>query len=225
MIYFKSIYLYTKASIFFIFFSPIMILCTIFFPSQLYKFARFISKGIFMSFNIKIKIIGEFPVDGPYILMHNHTSFLDLFLLPTIIKGKYTGIIAKKNFNIPIIGYLLRKLKAIPIQRSNISSAKESIKLAESLVGKGFHIAIFPEGTRTITGKLNPFKKGGFHMAINTNTKILPILVQGLYSIKPKTRWTIIPGTVQLTIHEPVEVLNKTVDELLTEVESIYLKY
>ncbi len=224
MSYFKSLYLYTKASIFFIFFAPIMILCTIFFPSQLYKFARFISKGVFRSFNIKINTIGDFPIDGPYILMHNHTSFLDLFLLPTIIKGKYTGIIAKKNFKIPIIGHLLKKLNAIPIQRSNISAAKESIKLAENLIRKGFHIAIFPEGTRTITGKLNAFKKGGFHMAVNTKTKILPIIVKGLYTIKPKTRWTIIPGTVQLTIKEPIEVVNKTVEELLNEVESIYLK-
>ena len=224
MSYFKSLYLYAKASIFFIFFAPIMILCTIFFPSQLYKFARFISKGVFRSFNIKINTIGDFPIDGPYILMHNHTSFLDLFLLPTIIKGKYTGIIAKKNFKIPIIGHLLKKLHAIPIQRSNISAAKESIKLAENLIRKGFHIAIFPEGTRTITGKLNAFKKGGFHMAVNTKTKILPIIVKGLYTIKPKTRWTIIPGTVQLTIKEPIEVVNKTVEELLNEVESIYLK-
>ncbi len=224
MTYFKSIYLYIKASVFFIVFAPIMILCTMCFPSQLYNFARFISKGIFRSFNITINIIGEFPIDGPYILMHNHTSFLDLFLLPTIIQGKYTGIIAKKNFNIPIIGYLLKKLHAIPIQRSNSSSAKESIKLAEDLIRKGFHIAIFPEGTRTLTGKLNSFKKGGFHMAVNTQTKILPIIVEGLYTIKPKTRWTIIPGTVKLIIQEPVDVLNKTVTELLNEVESIYLK-
>ena len=225
MIYFKSIYLYTKASIFFIFFSPIMILYTIFFPSQLYKFARFISKGIFMSFNIKIKIIGEFPVDGPYILMHNHTSFLDLFLLPTIIKGKYTGIIAKKNFSIPLIGSILKQLHAIPINRSNIKSAKESIAIAEQFLQKGFHIAIFPEGTRTINGKLNPFKKGGFHMAINTNTKIIPIIVQGLYNIKPKTRWTIQPGTVNIIINDPIETTNKNIDTLLSEVESIYLDY
>ena len=91
--------------------------------------------------------------------MHNHSSFLDLFLLPTIIEGKYTGIVAQKNFRIPIVGSLLKKLNAIPIQRSNLNAAKHSIQLAEDLIKKGFHIAIFPEGTRTITGKISKFKK------------------------------------------------------------------
>ena len=219
-----SIWLYSKTFLFVLSFFPVLLILAIIKPSAVYPYSRFLSKGVFWCFNIQFNIIGEFPKDEHYILMHNHTSFLDLFLLPTIIKGKYTGIIAKKNFKIPIIGHLLKKLHAIPIQRSNISAAKESIKLAENLIRKGFHIAIFPEGTRTITGKLNAFKKGGFHMAVNTKTKILPIIVKGLYTIKPKTRWTIIPGTVQLTIKKPIEVVNKTVEELLNEVESIYLK-
>ena len=196
-----------------------------FLPRLIYVYARFLSKGIFWCFNIKRKIIGKFPEEGNYIFMHNHASFLDLFLLPTIIKGKYTGIIAKKNFSIPLIGSILKQLHAIPINRSNIKSAKESIAIAEQFLQKGFHIAIFPEGTRTINGKLNPFKKGGFHMAINTNTKIIPIIVQGLYNIKPKTRWTIQPGTVNIIINDPIETTNKNIDTLLSEVESIYLDY
>tara|TARA_Y100000768_G_scaffold368909_1_gene333327 strand:- start:20 stop:637 length:618 start_codon:yes stop_codon:yes gene_type:complete len=202
-----------------------MILSAIFMPSYLYPFARFISQGIFWTFNIERIIEGKFPKDGPYILMHNHSSFLDLFLLPTIIEGKYTGIVAQKNFKIPIVGSLLKKLHAIPIQRSNLNAAKHSIKLAEDLINKGFHIAIFPEGTRTLTGKINKFKKGGFHMAVNTKTKILPIVVEGLFSIKPKNRWTIIPQPVKLIIKDPIDVLNKSVDDVLEEVEFIYLNH
>ena len=225
MTYIYSIYLYLKASIFFLIFSPLMILSAIFMPSYLYPFARFISKGIFWTLNIERIIKGKFPKDGPYILMHNHSSFLDLFLLPTIIEGKYTGIVAQKNFKIPIVGSLLKKLNAIPIQRSNLNAAKHSIKLAEDLIKKGFHIAIFPEGTRTLTGKINKFKKGGFHMAVNTKTKILPIVVEGLFSIKPKNRWTIIPQPVKLIVKDPIDVLNKSVDDVLEEVEFIYLNH
>tara|TARA_Y100000816_G_scaffold238311_1_gene184424 strand:+ start:254 stop:871 length:618 start_codon:yes stop_codon:yes gene_type:complete len=202
-----------------------MILSAIFMPTYLYPFAQFLSKGIFWTFNIKRIIKGKFPKDGPYILMHNHSSFLDLFLLPTIIEGKYTGIVAQKNFRIPIVGSLLKKLNAIPIQRSNLNAAKHSIQLAEDLIQKGFHIAIFPEGTRTLTGKINKFKKGGFHMAVNTKTKILPIVVEGLFSIKPKNRWTIMPQPVKLIIKDPVDVLNKSVDDVLEEVEFIYLNH
>ena len=225
MTYIYSIYLYLKALIFFLIFSPLMILSAIFMPTYLYPFAQFLSKGIFWTFNIKRIIKGKFPKDGPYILMHNHSSFLDLFLLPTIIEGKYTGIVAQKNFRIPIVGSLLKKLNAIPIQRSNLNAAKHSIQLAEDLIKKGFHIAIFPEGTRTLTGKINKFKKGGFHMAVNTKTKILPIVVEGLFSIKPKNRWTIMPQPVKLIIKDPVDVLNKSVDDVLEEVEFIYLNH
>ena len=72
--------------------------------------------------------------------------------------------------------------------------------------------------------ELSSFKKGGLHMAVNTRTPILPVIVKWLYNIKPKTRWTIKPGIMKIIINKPVIIANKTVDELLKEVQSIYLK-
>jgi len=221
-----SLFLYSRGAIFLLMFGPLLILTPFFSKSAIYPFAKFISKGIFRCFNIKREIIGSFPDNlGPFILMHNHTSFLDLFLLPTLIKGKFTGLIAAENFSIPLIGTMLRRLQAIPVYRSSHSKALESIKIAESYLKKGYHIAIFPEGTRTITGKINAFKKGGFHMAYNTKTKILPIIVQGLYEIKPKTRWSIKPSIVKIIILDPIDIVNKSVDEILEETQNIYLQY
>ena len=220
-----SIWLYGRTVLFVLLFFPPMIVITILVPSLMYQYARFLSKGIFWSFNIKINIIGEFPDDGPYILMQNHSSFLDLFFLPTVIKGKYTGIVAAENFKIPIIGSVLSRIHAIPIHRFNHTKAINAMKIAEEKNQGGYHIAIFPEGTRTTTGDLSSFKKGGFHMAINTQTKILPVITQGLYSIKPKTRWTIHPGEATMIIKDPISTTDKTVEELLKEVRSIYLQY
>ena len=194
-----------------------MVLIAILIPSLLYKYARFLSKGIFWSFNIKREVIGEFPDSGPYILMHNHTSFLDLFFLPTVIKGKYTGLVAAKNFKIPLLGSILHRIKAIPIHRFNHTKALDALKIAEQRIKEGYHLAIFPEGTRSITGELSPFKKGGFNMAINTNTKILPITVKGLYNIKPRNRWTINNDIAKMIIAKPINVTNKTVEDLLQE--------
>ena len=217
-----SLFLYIRTFIFFIAIAPMMIFLSLLFPDSIYSFGKFISKGIFKCFNISIDIKGKFPEKGPYILMHNHTSFLDLFLLPSIIHGKYTGVVAAKNFKIPIIGMILRRINAIPIYRSDRQKAIESIKTAELLIQKGFHIAIFPEGTRTIDGNLSQFKKGGFHMAVNTQTSIVPITVHGLFNIKPKTRWTLYPGKVTLTIHKPIKSINKTVNTLLNETLDIF---
>ena len=220
-----SIWLYGKALIFIILFFPFMVLVAIFIPSLLYEYARFLSKGIFWSFNINRQIIGKFPKDGPYILMHNHSSFLDLFFLPTVIKGKYTGLVAAKNFKIPLIGSILYRLNAIPIHRFNHTKALAAIKTAEQRIQEGYHIAIFPEGTRTIDGTLNEFKKGGFPMAINTKTKILPVIVQGLYHIKPKNRWTINKGVATMIIAQPIDVIDKSVDDLIEETRKIYLEH
>jgi len=220
-----SVWLYSKILIFIILFFPFIILIAIFIPSLLYKYARFLSKGIFWSLNINRKIIGEFPKDGPYILMHNHSSFLDLFFLPTVIKGKYTGIVAAKNFKIPLIGSILRRINAIPIQRFNHAKALVALKIAEQRLQEGYHIAIFPEGTRTTTGALSSFKKGGFHMAINTQIKILPVIVKGLYTIKPKNRWTIHKGEATMIIGKPISVINKTINELIEETRKIYLQH
>ena len=220
-----SVWLYSKVLIFIILFFPFIILIAIFIPSLLYKYARFLSKGIFWSLNINRKIIGEFPKDGPYILMHNHSSFLDLFFLPTVIKGKYTGIVAAKNFKIPLLGSILRKVNAIPIQRFNHTKALIALKIAEQRLQEGYHIAIFPEGTRTTTGDLSSFKKGGFHMAINTQIKILPVIVKGLYTIKPKNRWTIHKGEATMIIGKPISVINKTINELIEEARNIYLQH
>ena len=220
-----SIWLYFKALLFIIIFFPIMLLITIIKPQLLYSYAQFLSKGIFWCFNIKRRIIGKFPETGPYILMHNHTSFLDLFFLPTVIKGKYTGVVAAKNFKIPLIGSILYRLSAIPIHRFNHSKAIEAIKTAEKKIYEGYHIAIFPEGTRTVNGQLNKFKKGGFHMASNTNTKILPIIIKGLYEIKPKNRWTIHPGTATMIILDPIDITNKSIDDLMQETYQLYLNH
>ena len=216
-----SIYLYFRATLFSIIFMPLMILCSLIFPRSIYKVGRFISKGIFRCFNISYDIIGKIPNKGPYILMHNHSSFLDLFFLPTVIKGKYTGLVAAKNFKIPLIGSILHRIKAIPIHRFNHTKALDALKIAEQRIKEGYHLAIFPEGTRTITGKLNPFKKGGFHMAINTNTQILPVIVKGLYNIKPRNRWTINKGIAKMIIAQPISVANKTAEDLLQETYNI----
>ena len=158
--------------------------------------------------------------------MHNHSSFLDLFFLPIIIKEKYTGIIAAKNFKIPIVGLILHRMKGIPIHRKNKAHSRKGIEIAQERIKEGYHIAIFPEGTRTTTGKLSQLKKGGFHMAINSKVKILPIIIKGLYDIKPKTRWTINNSIEAIMIIEkPINTIDQTVDNLINKVNNLFIKH
>ena len=86
------------------------------------------------------------------------------------------------------------------------------------------NVGIMPEGSRTKDGKMQPFKKGGFHMAMNTSTSILPVGVPGVFSIKPKNRWWIKPGKIIINIGAPIDSKNKSVDNLLLETQAIFNK-
>ena len=182
---------------------------------------------ILLSFGVFPKIIGSFPKEGTFIIMMNHSSFLDVFLFPLIPRGAYTGLTAVENFKYPVFSSLIRRLKAIPIERNNIQQAIQSIERAQDVLGEGVHIGILPEGTRTITGKMLPLKKGGFHMAVNTRTSIVPVGISGAFLCKPKNRWWLKPGFITINIGELInyeEFDNLGIDGLLRRVES-KLKY
>ena len=91
-----SIWLYGKTLFFIILFFPIMLVIAIIFPSLLYKYACFLSKGIFWSLNIKREVVGKFPDHGPYILMHNHSSFLDLFFYLQLLRENIPALSLQK---------------------------------------------------------------------------------------------------------------------------------
>ena len=170
------------------------------------------------------KIKGEFPSEGTYIIMMNHSSFLDVFIFPLVPRGAWTGITAAENFKIPVFSTIIKRIQAIPIERKNRQAAFESIKQAENVLKQGIHIGILPEGTRTLDGKIKPLKKGGFHMAINTNTPIIPVGVSGAFEFKPKNRWWMKPCLVTVNIGDPISINDYTtlgVDGLSTKVEKL----
>ena len=118
--------------------------------------------------------------------------------------GQYTGVTAASNFNIPFFSSILRQIRAIPIQRNNLQKAIKSIERAEKVLENNIHIGILPEGTRTLSGRIGPLKKGSFHMAINTNTPIVPVGVSGAFSFKPKNRWWMRPAPIAINIGDAI---------------------
>jgi 1-acyl-sn-glycerol-3-phosphate acyltransferase len=116
-----------------------------------------------------------------------------------------TALVAKENYRYPIWNLMLKRWRAIPIERKNKESAIQSIKTAERILKSGMHVVILPEGTRTITGNLLRFKKGGFHMAYNTKAPIVPVGCIGAFEFKPKNRWTLSPRTITLNYGAPID--------------------
>ena len=219
-----SIFVYLVAFSSFVVIGPLFVILSFFLSGKsLYQLSRFVCWATLKSFFIKIKKEGNPPKHGTYIYMFNHGSFIDVFLFGYSMKGPCTAVIAKENYSYPIWGSMLKRWKAIPIERKNKESARQSIAHAEDALGSGYDVVILPEGTRTITGKLKRFKKGGFHMAINTNAPILPIGCKGAFEFKPKNRWYIKPRTIHLnvgTIIEPQDFKKLGINGLVENVRN-----
>ena len=222
-----SPFLYLLGSIYFIFFGLyFIILSSLFSHSILYPTLPFLTRIQLLLLGAWVRLNKKIPNDGPYVIMLNHTSFADVFFSVQGLKGKYTAILASFNFKIPIWATMLRSFKAIPVYRKNKSKAIEAIKNAEHTIKDlGYHVVIFPEGTRTTDGKLQKFKKGGFHMALNTGVSIIPVAVKGGFRFKPKTRWYIKPSIVDIIVGEPIDINNysiETLDKLIEDTHKVF---
>ena len=201
-----SLILYLSAFVTFVTLGPFYIILSFILPIKLlYKLSRFVSWALLLSMGVVVKIEGKNPKNKNFIYMYNHSSFIDVFLIGYSMKGPCSAIIAKENYKYPIWGTMLKKYRAIPIDRKNKQSAINSIKMAEEIISDGFDVMILPEGTRTLTGNLKRFKKGGFHMAYNTNTSIMPVACIGAFDFKPKNRWTLSPRKVIIRYGKPIE--------------------
>ena len=200
-----SLLIYTIIAVPLILVGLLFVISVILAPSKMNTFGRLTSISVLKLLFINFKIKGTIPKDRPMILMFNHSSFIDPFLFAYASPGKTTGITAVENYKYPVFGWMLKKWRAIPIDRSSISKAKESIRKGEEALKDGYNVIILPEGTRTMNGKIRKFKKGGFHMAVNINAPILPIGSKGAYEFKPKNRWYIKPGPVTLNVGKIIE--------------------
>ena len=202
----KSILIYLFSLFIFIPIGILFIITSFILPTHLmYKSATAVCWLMLKSLFVKVEIDGDIPSPGGRIYMFNHSSFIDVFLFAYLTPGNITAVIAKENYNIPVWGAMLKRFRAIPIERKNKDSAIQTINIAEDRLSNGYDVIILPEGTRTLSGNLKRFKKGGFHMAINTNVPIVPVGCIGAFEFKPKDRWTLSPGAVKLICGKPID--------------------
>jgi len=221
----RSIIIYFFAFIAFVILGPMVLGAVVIDTKQSSKYIIPFCQFMVRMFGCKLQVYGAFPNSSEtYVIMSNHVSFLDVFVIPSVLlKHKnFSAIAASKNFKIPIYSSFLKRMRVVSIDRSNREQAIEGIKKSEEVLKDGYHITILPEGTRTLDGNLGAFKKGGFHLAIDTNTPILPIVTKGLFDIKPRNRWIIKPGIIKVYIKQPILPDKKSVNALLEETNTIF---
>ena len=194
-------------------------------PKYLHPLARFLSCFVLLGAGQIIKMEGKTPdpKKGPYLYLFNHQSLLDQFLIVSTIKEFVSAVGAEHQFSWPIWGRLIKRLGAIPIVRDDLTKAIHSLTLAEDEIRKGTSFLIAPEGTRTLTGKMGEFKKGLFHLSLNTGVTIIPIGLIGAFRAKNKKDWRIYPGCITDKFGQPVYqpyYKNMSVEELRDDIRS-----
>jgi 1-acyl-sn-glycerol-3-phosphate acyltransferase len=196
---------------------------------------RFLSqiwaKSIFLIIGKKFSISGKENIrkDRRYILVANHASLFDIVAIMSFYPGvSWFG--HERLLKVPLFGTILKMTDYIPFREPTYKNTKQMIK---QLVHKSKYqtIAIFPEGTRTLDGKINQFYRGFIYLFRTREIEVLPVTLNGFYKLKPKNRFYInFNSKLNVVIHEPIrreELIEKTDSEIIetvkTVIESAYL--
>ena len=169
--------------------------------------ARLWARSIIWTVGAKVEIRGlkNIPKNQPICFVSNHQSGLDI---PLIMGYVYpaVGFIAKKELRyIPILSSWMNVLHCIFINRKSARESLEAVNKGVEYIKQGFPILIFPEGTRSRSNKMAPFKSGSLKLAMRSKAHIIPITVSGSYKLREERKGIITPGRVKITVHPPVD--------------------
>ena len=155
---------------------------------------------------IRLRVEGAEHLDTarPYLYLGNHQSLFDLIALPAALPAHAVGVEADDHFRIPLWGHLIRRWGNIPIDRTRRQRAIASLEAARSALAGGTSMVILPEGHRTRSGAIGPFKSGPFHLALAARVDIVPFVIEGLFRYNPKGDWRLRPGPARLAFGRPI---------------------
>jgi len=179
--------------------------------SLLYRVAMWITDAGVRAAGIKVKISGfeNIPAGRSCIFMSNHVSNLDPPVTIPHLPGRSSVLLKKQLMDIPILGRAMRLAKFVPVARgSRRDAAQASVAAAGDALRSGLHMLVYPEGTRSLDGRLSAFKKGPFFLALETKAPIIPVAVSGTQTMMRKGSNAIIPGVAHVQLLPPIEPSN-----------------
>lgn len=171
------------------------------------RLARLWSSSAIRAAGLRATIVGleRVPDTGPCIFLANHQSIADIWLTILVVPLS-TRIVAKRSlFRIPVFGWALTICGFIPIDRANRTRALQSLARAAESVRRGRSLVMYPEGTRSRDGRLQPFKKGAFHLALQAGVPVIPMSIRGTFHAFPPRTLLVRPGDVEVVVHPAVD--------------------
>lgn len=139
-----------------------------------------------------------------YVFVANHQGAYDIFTVYGYLGHEFRWMMKQSLRKIPVVGYACEKSKQIFVDKSSRAALRRTMEQAEQELRGGMSLVIFPEGSRTPDGKMHAFKKGAFALAVEFGLPVVPLTIDGVYDVMPRTAKLPRPGRVRLTIHKPI---------------------
>ncbi len=156
---------------------------------------------------IRVQTVGldHLDVKRTYVFMSNHVSNIDPPIMVPLIPRRTSVMVKKELFDYPILGKTMRLGSLVPVDRGNNEAGIAAVRAAAAVLRQGVNMMIYIEGHRSFDGKLLPFKKGPFYLAMECGVPVVPVTIAGSHQVMPKGRFAIKPGTVTVIFHTPIE--------------------
>ncbi|HSN93188.1 MAG TPA: lysophospholipid acyltransferase family protein [Anaeromyxobacteraceae bacterium] len=168
------------------------------------RFLRFVGVALSLAFPPwRLRVEGRWPAGGPFVVVANHQSILDILLLSRLPR-EMKWVAKASLFAVPWAGWMLRLSGDIPVRRGDPESGGEALARARAYLDRGVSVMLFPEGTRSTTGDLLPFKTGAFRLALEAGVPVLPVAVSGTGAGMPKGGPWVRPCRAVARILEPI---------------------
>jgi 1-acyl-sn-glycerol-3-phosphate acyltransferase len=158
---------------------------------------------------------GQMPADPrrPFVVVSNHESFADILLI-SHLPWEMKWLSKAELFRIPVMGWMMWLVGDIPVKRGFGPSAVEAMERCRRVLRQRVSVMIFPEGTRSRTAELLPFKDGAFRLAIEAGVPVLPLAVSGTSTALPKHDWRFRRSVAEVRVLEPVETAGLTLADV-----------
>jgi 1-acyl-sn-glycerol-3-phosphate acyltransferase len=189
---------------------PLLALCALMHwkrPIQVYSRLALGFGRMILGIRLQVEGLEQIDMDVPHIYMPNHLSLLDGPILFLIIPRFVRVILKRSVFRFPILGQAMQVVDFIPVDRKGRESGRISIrKAADMIQEKNVPFLIFPEGTRSRSGQLQRFRRGGFFLAIESGASIVPVAIKGTYDLLPPGAFFARKGTARVKFFQPISV-------------------
>jgi 1-acyl-sn-glycerol-3-phosphate acyltransferase len=223
----RAIFVYVYIGLALVLVLPWLILWTVITgnPDALYRAAMKAVRFVLRLVGVRVRVEGiENIPQGVCIFAANHISSIDPLTFIPVIPRRVAILVKKELFRIPILSRAMRLSQFVAVDRADRESAASSVDVAVERLKQGLSLAVYPEGTRSPDGRLRPFKRGAFAMAIAAGVPIVPVSIVGAQRLMQKGSWKIRAGEAVIRFGPAVDASEYTPDrrnELLVRVESL----